>query len=179
MMHRNAVLERVRAHADQSSEATRVHHASRRRGGLAARGTRAGGACRLLLGGRAKSTELQVSHARTSLSCWLRRARAIDFFSLRRLPRVMLDESKMPASRRLNSGAIYVIHTGRLAPRLNDRWALQLQERCVLSLGPVNHSSRKARHEEPIGAFLPAGSGRNASNPRLLGGDAAFVYWLV
>jgi hypothetical protein len=30
---------------------------------------RAGGACRLLLGGRAKSTELQVSHARTSLSC--------------------------------------------------------------------------------------------------------------
>jgi hypothetical protein len=40
-------------------------------------------------------------------------------------PRVMLDESKMPASRRLNSGAIYVIHTGRLAPRLNDRWALQ------------------------------------------------------
>src|SRR6266446_3918754 len=74
MMHRNAVLERVRAHADQSSEATRVHHASRRRGGLAARGTRAGGACRLLLGGRAKSTEIQVSHARTSLSCWLRRA---------------------------------------------------------------------------------------------------------
>ena len=72
MMHRNAVLERVRAHADQSSEATRVHHASRRRGGLAARGTRAGGACRLLLGGRAKSTELQVSHARTSLSCWFR-----------------------------------------------------------------------------------------------------------
>jgi hypothetical protein len=125
MMHRNAVLERVRAHADQSSEATRVHHASRRRGGLAARGTRAGGTCRLLLGGRAKSTELQVSHARTSLSCWLRRARAIDFFSLRRLPRVMLDESKMPASRRLNSGAIYVIHTGRLAPRLNDRWVLQ------------------------------------------------------
>jgi hypothetical protein len=49
----------------------------------------------------------------------------------------------------------------------------------VLSLGPVNHSSRNARHEEPIGAFLPAGSGRNASNPRLLGGDAAFVYWLV
>src|SRR2546430_17233358 len=38
MMHRNAVLERVRAHADQSSEATRVHHASRRRGGGVAAG---------------------------------------------------------------------------------------------------------------------------------------------